>query len=146
MKIFLSTPIAGFSSEQEYENYRNRMLLYYESFSKKWGYDNVFAAFVEASDFSSYETPAKSARKDMDKIKYCDVFVLFYPQKTPTSALVELGVAFALNKKIIMMSPHIDTLPYMVQGLPFAYPDQIKWLSNTDVETVIAEIDSLLKR
>lgn len=146
MKIFLSTPIAGFSSEQKYENYRSKILLYYEGISKKWSSDNVFAAFVEASNFSSYDTPMKSAQKDMDKIKCCDVFVLFYPQKMPTSALVELGAAFALNKKIIIMSPQIDILPYMVQGLPFAYPDQVKWLSDSDVKTVIDEIDSLLQR
>lgn len=146
MKIFLSTPIAGFSSEQKYENYRSKILLYYEGISKKWSPDNVFAAFVEASNFSSYDTPMKSAQKDMDKIKCCDVFVLFYPQKTPTSALVELGAAFALNKKIIIMSPQIDILPYMVQGLPFAYPDQVKWLSDADVKTIIDEIDSLLQR
>ena len=145
MKIFISTPIAGFSSEQEYENYRNKMLLYYEGISKKWGSDSVFAAFVEVNDFNNYDTPTKSARNDMDEIKCCDVFVLFYPRKTPTSALVELGAALALNKKIIMMSPGIDTLPYMVQGLPSAYPDQVKWLREIDVETIIAEIDSFIQ-
>lgn len=143
MNIFLSTPIAGFCDELEYKEYRRMLLKTYRFLCKEHGKENVFAAFFAAKDYNAYDSPSKSAREDIDAIESCDIFIMFYPRKTPTSALVELGYALAKNKKILIISPEIGILPYMVQGFFEAYPRQVKWLNSIDNTIIEDAINSL---
>lgn len=136
MKIFLSTPIAGFDSEQQYEAYRKKMLGVYNKIKNCFGEKNIFAAFSQASTFSDYDSPVDSAKIDIAAIDDCDLFCLFYPKKISTSALVELGYAFAKNKKVLIVSPSIEILPYMVQGFPKAYPNKVTWMADTDLNAI----------
>lgn len=143
MKIFLSTPIAGFGDELEYKRYRQWLLEIRKKLCEKYGAKNVVAAFFSAKDYDSYDSPSKSAKEDITEIKSCDVFVMFYPQKKATSALVELGYALAKSKKILIVSPEIDILPYMVQGFHEAYPKQVKWTNSVDKLAIIDMINAL---
>lgn len=143
MKIFLSTPIAGFGNELEYKKYRKWLLEIHKQLCEKYGEKNVVAAFFSAKDYDSYDSPSTSAKEDIYGIESCDVFVMFYPVKNPTSALVELGYALAQNKKILIVSPKVDVLPYMVQGFHEAYPKQVKWTNSMDSFVIVNMINSL---
>ena len=140
MKIFFSTPIAGFDSEQQYEIYRKKLLNLYNKVKNHFGEENIFAAFFQTQTFDDYDSPVDSAKIDIAAIDNCDLFCFFYPQKAATSALVELGYAFAKNKQILITSPNIEILPYMVQGLPTAYSDQITWMTDANLDAIAAWI------
>ena len=140
MKVFISTPIAGFDNEQKYETYRKSIMSLYNVIKNQVGKENVFAAFANAASFSEYDSPEESAKIDIIAIEGCDLFVLLYPRKIPTSALVELGYALAKEKKIVLVSPNLEVLPYMVQGLPHAYSEKVIWLPDDDLGKVATAI------
>lgn len=143
MKIFLSTPIAGFSSEVEYEEYRKQLMGLHEKLCKIYGKDSIFAAFANTSTFSDYDSPEVSAQNDIEAIKNCDLFIIFYPGKIATSALVELGIAVAEQKYIILVSPKLSTFPYMVQGLPAMYKKQVHWINTSDCDVLLEAISQI---
>lgn len=66
-----------------------------------------------------YASPEESAITDLNAIENATHFILFYPYKTSTSALIELGYALALRKKILIAVPDLKELPYLAQGLGY---------------------------
>lgn len=140
MKVFISTPIAGFDNEQQYETYRESIISLYDKIKDHFGKENVFAALANATSLSEYDSPEESAKIDIIAIEKCDLFILLYPRKIPTSALVELGYALAREKKIVLVSPNLEVLPYMVQGLPSAYSERVIWLPDDDLDKVVTTI------
>lgn len=146
MRVFLSTPIAGFANDGEYDRYRNKLLDFYDTLIQRLGRENVFAAFSGVTTLDSYESPEDSAHNDVEAINCCDLFILFYPKSIATSALVELGIALSAKKQIILVSPELRTLPYMVQGFPTIYPNQVRWFSASDTEALLNEIIATKER
>lgn len=145
-KIFISTPIAGFASEAEYLSYKKIMETICLHLQKKFGPNNIYAAFLSISDLNSYDSPEKSAQLDLRHLEASDYFILFYPLKIVTSALTELGIAIGMNKQILIIAPNIQTLPYMVQGLHLIKSQNIKFLSkNIDDEGLLNDIIAFLK-
>lgn len=65
---------------------------------------------------SEYDTPEQSVKKDIQKIKSSDIFILIHPRKMQTSTLFELGYDFSLSKDIIIVGEERN-LPYMLKGL-----------------------------
>lgn len=128
-KIFISTPIAGFRSENEYLSYKKIMEGICIDLQKRFGKDNIYAAFLNISALNNYDSPEKSAKVDLWHLENADYFILFYPIKVVTSALTELGIAIGMNKQILIVAPDIHTLPYMVQGLPSIKTQNIKFLN-----------------
>lgn len=145
-KIFISTPIAGFDSEELYLKYKKELEKIGIKIQEKFGKDNVYAAFLNVSNFSNYDSPEESAKIDLNNLKTADYFILFYPIKVATSALTELGYALALEKKILIITPNIQTLPYMVQGLVSFNVSTIKILTkNIWEDNIINEIFKFFK-
>lgn len=146
-KIFISTPIAGFENEKIYLKYKKVLEEIGFGLQKEFGKNNIYAAFLDVSDFNSYDSPEKSAKVDLDHLVASDYFILFYPIKVATSALTELGYALALKKKILIITPNVHTLPYMVQGLTSLNTFDIKILTkNLFEDKVIEDIVSFLNQ
>ena len=117
MKIFLATPIAGFESDIKLAEYRTSITNFIYELKKE---HEVWAEADKIFSIKDYDTPQYSLKFDMSKIKESHVFLLHYPQRIVTSALFELGVAVALQKKIIIVVPKRTILPFLVQGIPEA--------------------------
>lgn len=118
----------------------------YDQLCHEYGHDRIFAAFADASTYNTYDSPIESAYKDVSAIQECDLFILIYPQKVASSALMELGIAFAEKKQIIIVSSHLEILPYMIQGLPFAYPDQVHWVETSTANNLMDEVMQIEKK
>ena len=115
--IFISAPIAGYEKEEDYFVYREIMENICLFLQERYGVANVYSALLNIANFDSYDSPEKSAIVDLQYLERMQYFILFYPIKVATSALTELGVALGMNKKILIVTPNIQILPYMVQGL-----------------------------
>lgn len=115
--IFIASPIAGFSTEQDYNKYKSLIKNTVDQIKKHNGNTNIFCEIVNVASVQKYDSPAKSAIKDFNNIQESDLFILLYPQKVVSSALVELGYALSQKKKILIVSPQKNMLPYMVLGL-----------------------------
>lgn len=138
-KIFISTPIAGFESEQQYLEYKKRLEEVGRALQASLGEENVYGAFWNVKDFSSYDSPEESARKDLENIRVAEGFILFYPLKVVTSALTELGYAIAMGKKVLIITSDIHFLPYMVQGFQELDNKNIRIIEKDIMETDIVD-------
>lgn len=115
MKIFVATPIAGFQDETQMAEYRKSLLPFFNSIKQ---HHDVYAEIIRIRSQNDYDSPEDSAKIDFQLINKCDVFILHYPHKITTSALIELGYAIALNKKVIIVVDKLETLPFIGRGLP----------------------------
>lgn len=114
MKIFLSTPISAFSANQDYTEYRQQVLNFISVLREK---NIVYSEIEGISKLNYYDKPSDALSKDLDIIEKSEVFVIHHPFRMQTSALMELGYAIALNKRIIIIGNRED-LPYLALGLP----------------------------
>lgn len=114
MKLFIATPISSLSNPEEYEAYRKTVTQLVSTLRKE---HVVNCEIDEIESETQYDSPKDSFNKDYSAISNCDAFILHYPSPSPTSALIELGFAIALNKMIIIITPNRSNLPYLVQTL-----------------------------
>lgn len=49
-------------------------------------------------------------------LEQSNLFVLYYPERVVSGALVELGVAIALNKPVLIYTKDIDNITYFMRG------------------------------
>ena len=128
--IFLAAPISGCSSEIEYQSVREGVINLVQALRSNG--HRVLSELEDISGTDSYDSPAASVLLDFGQILASDVFILFHPRKMQTSALIELGFAYAHNKIIIMVSPE-GALPYMALGFPEVNP-QIRIIESASLD------------
>ncbi|WP_342755907.1 hypothetical protein [Kineothrix sedimenti] len=134
LKIFLSAPISAFNDEKKYEDYRN--LLFRLIIFLRENYD-VYSEIEQISGLSCYDEPGKSAMQDFQRILESNIFMLHHPARMQTSALIELGYAFAEGKKIILIGEP-KNLPYLALGLA-ASSSMVRIVSSSELNNQILE-------
>lgn len=134
-KIFLAAPISGFSDENEYREYREKVLNLI-MYLRKNSFD-VYSEVERVIGKSNYDSPGDSVEDDFKKISDVDIFLLLHPKKSQTSALIELGYAYAKEKTIVIVGPTV-ALPYLAVGLPLVSKSvSVVDSCDLDVETFI---------
>lgn len=119
--VFIATPIAGFSTEEDYAKYKNLIKEVIACVKERDKNLNIFCEITNIQDISEYDSPANSVIKDFEHIQKSENFILLYPQKVVSSALIELGYALSKGKNILIISPNKNILPYMVLGFEEVY-------------------------
>ena len=114
MNVFLATPISTFREHDEFLKYRKSVVKLVSILRKE---HSVTCELDEIGGKVGYDSPEDSFTKDFSAIKESDCFILHYPNPLPTSALIELGFAIALEKKVIIVTPDKQQLPYLVQSI-----------------------------
>ena len=117
VKLFVSAPIAGFENDIEYVSYRELVCDLIERIKNSGSTKEIYSALSSIKSPEEYDSPQVAATQDLSELDRATHFIMFYPQKTPTSSLIELGVALAKNKKVLIVVNNIDDLPFMAQGL-----------------------------
>jgi hypothetical protein len=113
MKIFLATPMEQLSDFEKEVAFELQRLL-----NKEYGETSTFLAASEFPTPDTFLPPRDSFDFVTDLLKAADLVVMYYPRKVATGALVELGYALAIGKRVISFS-YEDVLPYMVrEGAP----------------------------
>lgn len=142
--LFISTPIAGFEDEQEYLTFRDVILRLIEQMKQCDNVGKIYCALADVSDIDTYDSPADSAVKDLNALQDSTHFILFYPYRVISSALIELGYALADNKKILIIVSQKKDLPYMAQGLGEVQRFQTTILENEIDQLCMEDIVSFL--
>ena len=142
-RVFISTPISGFSTQNDYLSYRRKVLKLIE-FLRANDYE-VCSEVESISSEDKYDSPAKSVKDDFESIERNDFFILLHPARMQTSSLIELGYACAKNRKIIAVGKKND-FPYLVIG--FAdYNSNARIIETEDLdEAVFHRILDALKK
>jgi len=112
MKIFIATAMSGLS-KQEYLLLQKRVLDYKDSHPQ----DNIFSEITNISDQDNFLSPEEATKIDINEIENCDHFVLLHLSSVQSSTLFELGIAYALNKKITIIYFAEEDLPFMLKDL-----------------------------
>ncbi|HRG21848.1 MAG TPA: hypothetical protein PLQ57_12485 [Saprospiraceae bacterium] len=100
------------------------------------GYLNIFNAenhIIPGQKDDEFPPPADAAEIDFQAINNSKNFILYYPESTPTSAILELGYALKDGDNILIITPKIEILPFLVRGLP-NISDKIKILEYTSFD------------
>lgn len=113
--IFVAAPISGFFDPKEYSEYRDSVLRFIQ-YLRKCSY-MVYSEVERVTGEGDYDSPSNSVVNDFERIDNSDIFLLLHPKRVQTSALIELGYAFAQKKRIIIIGSR-SNLPYMALGLP----------------------------
>jgi len=116
--IFLSSPMAAFPTDDAYSKERAGMLDLIDCLRTNCNYQRFYYAglnLASQNDFTGDE--ALAAKNDFEAIEESTFFVLIYPAKLASGALVEAGYALALKKPCVYFVKDIDDLPYMLQHL-----------------------------
>jgi len=119
--IFIATPIAGFLTKEDYVKYKNLIKDVVICVKENNQDSNVFCEITNIKDISEYDSPKNSVIKDFEHIRKSDYFILLYPQKVASSALIELGYALSKERNILIISSNKNILPYMVSGFEEVY-------------------------
>ena len=149
--IFIATPIAGFLNKNDYKMYKKLIeemketgaVLEFQLTSnvrlnnlsklekhplKRYLENDIKCVqgtdgfgFYGTDDIADYDSPAASAAKDFNNVLNSEYFILLYPQRVVSSALIELGYALAKGKKILIISSDKNALPYMALELDKIY-------------------------
>ena len=120
-KIFLSTPISAFESDDDYKKFRLWLLNAIEEIEKNSNVESVFCVAQKVGSINSLDEPTESLKTDIEELESSSVFILFYPKKICTSALIELGFAVAKKINILIISPNRGILPFMASQMDRVY-------------------------
>ena len=111
--VFLATPMSGFGDEAEYAEHRATMLEAIRLL-RDAGVAPVYFAGEQIHQTSDFTSEHEAFVHDLDALRASSVFFLIYPRRVVSSALIELGIALALEKPIYVFTPRRDYLPFLV--------------------------------
>jgi hypothetical protein len=114
--IFLSFAIAG-NEDKEQRDYIEEKVSQLDDLFKKCGYPSIFNASKYFNYKHEKQDPAEAAKEDFAGIENSKNFVLFYPDKVPSSALMELGYALRDKRNILIISRNQHSLPFLARGM-----------------------------
>jgi len=117
ISIFLASPISGFDSQDEFQLYREEIKNLINKIKSMNEVSEIFSAAVSINTIFDYDDSKTSVKMDLEKLNFSTHFILLYPKKIVTSALIELGYAIAKNKKILIVTTGSDVLPYMMKNI-----------------------------
>lgn len=113
--VFLSTPMAAFSTDAEYRGARAEFKKVFDAL-KGCGL-SVYWAAENIEKMSDFDTLDVSVLDDLKALQESARFVLIYPQQIATSALFEAGYALALNRFSHYFVRDRDDLPFLMREL-----------------------------
>jgi hypothetical protein len=113
--------MASFDSTEEYETFRSVTLDVIRGIKQSCAFSNVFYAGQEIDSFKNFESEDLSVAQDYNALKNSENFILIYPKKLATSALIELGWAMVMNKPIVIFTKDRRELPYLMKNSDSVY-------------------------
>lgn len=90
--VFVSSPLAGFSSDEEIQADHDRVAPVVKCLETELGF-RVFWAGRNIRTRAAFDDPGISAIDDVEALKDSKYFILFYPKKIASSVLFEAGIA-----------------------------------------------------
>lgn len=113
--IFVSSPLAALSDDQERLAYQGKLREVRRSLQKCCGFESIFLVAETISVQKEFEAPDVAIRKNLTAIRDSQHFVLIYMEEAPSSSLVEAGMALALRKPSVFFVADRDRLPFLLR-------------------------------
>lgn len=139
--VFLSVPMAAFSSDAQYQPFRAEAMKVVAALRERCGL-TVFCALEKIESLKQFDTYGDGAREDIETLERSANFVMLYPEKLTTSALFEAGYALArgLPCRFFVRNQSEDAykLPFLMRKLPEVFThvsiiDHNEWSTYEDI-------------
>ncbi|HME20006.1 MAG TPA: hypothetical protein VKI44_01340 [Acetobacteraceae bacterium] len=111
--LFLAAPMSALD-ESDYATERAGVLAVVEQLGVLPGFARVYFAGAEIGHPGGFTGEADALRRDLTALRHARLFVLIYPGKIVTSALVEVGYALALRLPCLLLVRDRSDLPYLL--------------------------------
>lgn len=115
--LFISTPISSYKSEEDFSRLRAWLYTLAKKIATSIPQCPVFCAACEITSPTHTDDPVESVKRDLQILDASTHFVLVFPEKLASSALIELGYALAKKKPVLIIAPSSSALPFMALGL-----------------------------
>ncbi|WP_408891555.1 hypothetical protein ACJ2CR_19030 [Myxococcus faecalis] len=96
-----------------------------------------------------FELDSVSLANDVAALRASRLFVLYYPEKVPSSVLVEAGMAYILGKSSVYLVRARGDLPFLLQGAANLNPKLVRVVEGSDVSqfasTLSANIGEIMR-
>jgi nucleoside 2-deoxyribosyltransferase len=113
--VFLSVPMAGFSSENEYQAARKDALQVIETLRTECGFKDVSYAAQFIETMADFDAADLSVIDDLKALRDSKYFVMIYPSRIVSSCIFEAGYAVALGKPSLYFVRDKKHLPFLLQ-------------------------------
>lgn len=135
--IFVSAPMSSISSD-DYKELRD-FILRLEKILRKIGFTDVFCPILDKEDPSHFDGKTKAVKDNFPLMKQANSFLIIYPKKIPSSALIESGYGIALSKKMVIFYNAKEGLPYMLESADKYIPNinTYQFVAYTEIEQLI---------
>lgn len=117
--IYISVPMSTISTTEKYEELHQfvinlkKVLVKDEPGVTTPLFREVFCPAVDKETQEDFDGASTAIKQNFTKMKQVDCMLVIYPEKLPSSLLVEVGYAIALCKRIVIF--HHEELPYMLK-------------------------------
>lgn len=111
--IFIAAPMSGSSDSFSYEESRLEILALMKRLRDDHGIARAYYAGETIETAEAFTDQTLALEKDIAAIRACAVFLMLYPERIVSSALVEIGYAMALGKPCIVLARDRADLPFL---------------------------------
>jgi len=124
-ELFIAAPMSALGNDEAYAIGRKNILELIDRLSSVHGLDPVYYAGATISGQAAFTGETTALRRDLEALRNSRLFVLVYPSKIVTSALVEVGYALALRLPCLLLVRDKDDLPYLLNQVEASEPSEL---------------------
>jgi len=136
---FISTPISGLQSDNEYHEIREDIVNLIKILKSHCGMKNIFYLGERITSTKGSGLPDVALKEVFQVIRESRYYIGVYPKKVATGAYVEAGFAFALNKNCVIFTTNMNDLPGIIRKAPGMLP-HVKIYEYTDEEDLLSKV------
>jgi len=111
--IYISAPMASIDND-EYVKLRT-YLLSLNDILRNIGFKDVICPHYSIENSGVFDGGTKAVKDNFPSMKQVDSMIIIYPNKIPSSVLVEIGYGIALCKRLVIF--YKEGLPYMLEEI-----------------------------
>lgn len=108
--LYISAPMSSID-DSSYQELREGLLNLKEQL-EKIGFEEIFCPLFDKASSKAFDGKVKAIKENFAKMKRVDCMIIIFPQKVPSSVLVEIGYGIALSKKTVIF--YREGLPYIL--------------------------------
>ena len=110
---------------------------------EKCGCKSVFYAGTTMPSMAQFDPKALALQIDLDAMRASKNFILYYPEKEPSSVLYEAGWALMLGKPSIYIVRDDKGLPFLLNDAGQAFTDRrVRIFKCPDTESMLKDVAS----
>ena len=113
--LFIAAPMASYRNDRNRIEQREDILKIKGAFTSYCGFTKVFYAGENITTQHEFDEGFRALRKNFKILRRSHRFVMIFPEKLPSSTLVETGMALALGKKNVWFVRQGVDLPYILR-------------------------------